>query len=1285
MSARPEPPIVPDSFESFSEGVTNHTGAWFEYVRSLFSYADEKEQLPLHQTRMPWTCPINAAPPAEKGCPQPDNRQLRSAALSPSSTAATPQVSCSHHRRDSFSSFHSDCPSDGPKKRSSPGISRPQVEPPGATPNQIIRISAAAVHGLPIEEEYNQRSDLMILPVELSLQDRIPAPNSDPPPPFSIWNRSIRWKRNGSWKIEYCRNHCNVPGKPEKLRALHNVPHKDRPSNLPPRPQALRNLNIVPISKEGAIAYSRRSACRLFVTTLEEIDRILNRPDSPDSASPRKPEPFSLPAELSDFTDVFSPREAEKLPPHRPMDHHIPLVEGAKLPFGPLYSMSRDELKALREWLDENLRKGFIRPSSSHVASPVLFVKKADGGLRFCVDYRALNAVTIKDRYPLPLVKETLNNLHGMRYFSKIDIISAFNNLRMTAGEEYLTAFRTRFGLFESLVMPFGLTGAPSSFQRYINSSLREYLDLFCTAYLDDILIYSRTREEHTEHIRAVLERLRAAGLYAQAPKCEFYCTETKFLGLIVGRDGIRMDPAKVATVRNWPTPKSLTDTQAFLGFGNFYRRFIRDFSSLVAPLTRLTKKDVPFVWDSTCESAFRTLKDHFSSAPVLAHFNWDKDIILETDASDYVSAGVMSQYDDDGSLRPVAFFSKKHSAAECNYEIYDKELLAIIRCFEEWRPELEGAPSPVKVITDHRNLEYFMSTKQLNRRQARWFEFLSRFNFHIVYRPGKLGAKPDSLTRRSDDLPKEGDDRLLHQSQTVLKNHNLPDASRQTRLNQIVLPTNLQELFRTAYDSDPVPRAALAAILNPETSRLPTLTLAECSEREGYLYVRDRLYVPESDALKAELLRLYHDSPVSGHPGRSKTYDLLSREYYWPGMARYVARWVRQCHTCRRATPFRDGQKGLLRPLPIPERAWRDISVDFITHLPKSNGYDAILVIVDRLTKMRHLVPCHGNCNAEDTARLYLKNVWKLHGLPSTIVSDRGPQFIAEFWRCLSRSLRIEPTLSSAHHPETDGQTERMNSVLEQYLRAYVAYLQDDWEDWLPLAEFSGNAHYSETTNISPFFANYGFQPRMGFEPISDLPDSAQSRDAAAFAARMEEITELTRSEMAMAQNFHEEQANRHRQPPRQFQVDDKVWLDARTIQTARPQKKLDWKNLGPFRICKIISPYAYKLELPASMRIHPVFHVSKLRYADTSDPIPGQVRPPPPHVEVAGQTEYEVEEVLDSFWERRGRGRRPRLKYVVRWTGYDDPTTEPAEYLENAKQLVENYHRRYPDKPGP
>jgi hypothetical protein len=522
--------------------------------------------------------------------------------------------------------------------------------------------------------------------------------------------------------------------------------------------------------------------------------------------------------------------------------------------------MSRDELTVLREWLLENLRKGFIQSSSSPAASPVLFIKKPGGGLRFCVDYRALNAITIKDRYPLPLTKETLNNLKGMRWFTKIDIISAFNNIRIKQGQEWMTAFRTRLGLYESLVMPFGMTGAPATFQRYINDVLREYLDIFCTAYLDDILIYSRTRSEHVNHVRCVLEKLRGAGLYAKLSKCEFLVHETKFLGLIVGEKGFRMDPDKIKTVIEWPTPTCVTDIQAFLGFSNFYRRFIKDFSTIIAPLVNLTRKDVPFQWSQTCQLAMDALKKAFSTAPVLRPFDWTKDVILETDASDYVSAGVLSQYDDVGVLHPVAFFSKKHSAAECNYEIYDKELLAIIRCFEEWRPELEGASSPIKVMSDHRNLEYFMSTKMLNRRQARWSEFLSRFNFKIVYRPGKLGVKPDTLTRRSADLPKEGDERLLHQSQTVLKKENVelmclpatikpdnpetehlvetphnpssPDigkpaattllapvqtrVTRQVRFSdeqQLSLPPDIQNLVREAYEKDTTVQSILEAL----------------------------------------------------------------------------------------------------------------------------------------------------------------------------------------------------------------------------------------------------------------------------------------------------------------------------------------------------------------------------------------------------------------------------------------------------------------------------------------
>jgi hypothetical protein len=690
--------------------------------------------------------------------------------------------------------------------------------------------------------------------------------------------------------------------------------------------------------------------------------------------------------------------------------------------------MSQAQLLALKAWLEENLRKGFIRPSSSPAASPVLFVQKPDGALRLCMDYRGLNAVTVKDRYPLPLTKETLNNLKGMKYFSTIDIVSAFNNIRMKKGLEYLTAFRTRFGLYESLVMPFGLTGAPATFQRFINDTLREYLDIFCAVYLDDILVFSRTRAEHSKHLCLILERLRSAGLYAKLPKCHFFQSEVKYLGLIVGCDGIKMDPAKIKIIEEWQAPKNVTDIKAFLGFAGFYRRFIRNFSKILLPIINLEKKGTPFIWSDACEAAFQYIKDEFMKQPILKTFEWDVETILETDASDYVSAGVMSQKDEEGVLRPVAFYTKKHTPTECNYEIYDKELMAIIRCLEEWQPELEGSKIPIKIITDHRNLEYFMSTKKLNRRQARWSGFLSRFNFNIVYRPGKQGMKPDALTRRSQDLPEEGDERLQHQSQTILKRECLEgfpseeldrihqEAEERLQLNAVstrsnkkrvrfILPEETQpesdepnaewpewldDLLKKGYEEDLVPGSVLEA-LDRGDEKHSDISLADCTRKYGRLYYRKRLYVPDLDELKAEILRECHEGPITGHPGRSKTYELLTREYYWPGMYEYASRWVKNCETCRRITPSREGYQGLLRPLAAPDRAWKDISMDFITHLPESHGYDAVLVVVDRLTKFRYYIPYKGTCDTEEAARLFRDHIWRYHGLPETIVSDRG------------------------------------------------------------------------------------------------------------------------------------------------------------------------------------------------------------------------------------------------------------------------------------------------------
>ena len=396
-----------------------------------------------------------------------------------------------------------------------------------------------------------------------------------------------------------------------------------------------------------------------------------------------------LPQWLSDLYEGFLPRLANELPPYRAWDHKIELIPGKDPPYQKNRPFSPPELRVIRKWLDDNLSKGFIRESRARCAAPLLLAAKPGGGVRICQDYRGLNNVTIKNRYPLPLIRETLDALCDAKVYTKLDIIAAFNKLRIAEGHEWKTAFITRFGLFESLVMPFGLCNAPASFQNYINHTLHDLLDKTCTAYLDDVLVYSANRKDHRKHVREVVQRLIDAGLQIDIHKCEFETTKTKYLGLIVTPGGIQMDPAKVKTIRDWLPPPNLKDLQKFLGFANFYRRFIRDFSKISAPLNELLKKNTPWHWGDEQQHAFSDLKTAFATAPVLTMFDYTKRTILETDASDWASGGVLSQYDDNGILRPVAYFSSKHSAQECNYEIYDKELLAIIKSLEVWRPEL--------------------------------------------------------------------------------------------------------------------------------------------------------------------------------------------------------------------------------------------------------------------------------------------------------------------------------------------------------------------------------------------------------------------------------------------------------------------------------------------------------------------------------------------------------------------------------------------------------------------
>ena len=385
-----------------------------------------------------------------------------------------------------------------------------------------------------------------------------------------------------------------------------------------------------------------------------------------------------------------------------------------------------------------------------------MFVKKKDGKLRLCVDYRALNKITKKDRHPLPLINEALDRLGGARYFTKLDIKDAYHNIRIKEGDEWKTTFSTKLGTYEYLVMPFGLCNAPAAFQRWINEVLMEYIDVCCIVYLDDVLIYSNTRLGHQRDVENILKAIQKSGMKIKPSKCEFHKKETEYLGYIISEKGIKADPVKAQAIWDRTAPKTKKEIQCFLGFCNFYRRFIEGFSRTAKPLYDRTQKKYngKWEWGEKEQQAFNELRRKLTTTPVMVHFDPGAPIKLERDASKYVCSGILSQQCEDGKWRPVAYRSKTMEDAECNFDIHDKELLEIIQTFTEWKRYLRGSPKPVRVLTDHKNLVTFMKTKELSERQARWKILLSQYNFRIEYRPGKEGGKPDALTRRAGDLP---------------------------------------------------------------------------------------------------------------------------------------------------------------------------------------------------------------------------------------------------------------------------------------------------------------------------------------------------------------------------------------------------------------------------------------------------------------------------------------------------------------------------------------------------
>jgi len=975
-----------------------------------------------------------------------------------------------------------------------------------------------------------------------------------------------------------------------------------------------------------------------------------------------------VPAHYRDFADVFSKKESERLPPHRSYDCRIDLKPGEPLPKpGTVYPMNPSELAELKLYLEEQLRKGYIKPSKSPVAAPCFYINKKDGSRRLVIDYRQLNEKTIRNEYPLPLTHDIIDQLKGAKVFTKMDLRWGYNLVRIAPGHEWKTAFKTRYGLYEWAVMSFGLTNAPAVFQYLMNDIFHDLLDVCVIIYLDDILVYSTDPSKHHDQVREVLRRLQENELFVKPEKCVFDAEEVEFLGMKVSGKGVEMSEDKVEAVLEWPAPSNVKEVQSFLGFANFYRRFINGFSRIAKPLTKLTRKDHPWMWNELAAQAFEELKKAFTTAPVLIHPDTQKPFTLETDASNFAYGACLSQKGEDGKLHPVAFLSKSMSPAELNYDIYDKEMLAVVRSLQAWRHYLEGSSQKIDIITDHKNLEYFATAKKLSPRQLRWIQELSRFNFIIHYRPGLKHEKVDALSRRFDHHSKEGGEI----PQALLRSDQFASISATHAPDHEIIA-----LIEEEVTNDPMLKPIIAYFENnPEEAPANVQDkMKEYSWEQGLLFFRNKVVVPASAEIKRMILALRHDSLLAGHPGQAKTLELVNRDYYWPSMKAYVNKYVDGCQLCQRTKPIHQKPVGLLQPLPIPDLPWQSISYDDIPALPPSKGFNCITNVVDRNTGYAHFIRTTTNTNAAKKADEFLDHVWKLHGLPLHTVSDRGSVFNSQLMRAIYKRLGIKPSFSTAYHPQTDGKTERINQSIEQYLRLFCNHAMDNWSDLLPLAEFTYNNTVNASTGLTPFFANYGYHP-----VFTTIPGGSGLAEANDRIKVLKDLQKELKASMEVAQETQKRNYDRNQRLGPKLKEGDMVWLESTNITTDRPSHKLSHRRLGPFPIETKLSDLTYRLTLPRSMKMHPVFHIGLLTPLRQDEILNRpQARVPVPIAKAAD--DWVVTRVKNSRWQG------DQLMYEVRWKGRpadedsEVPYDDIKDYGENLERIRE-FHEANPE----
>ena len=911
---------------------------------------------------------------------------------------------------------------------------------------------------------------------------------------------------------------------------------------------------------------------------------------------------------LHEFRDIFSTASLDvgrtNLAKHQIDTNQAPPIRK------PPYRVSPQQRQEIDDQLQYMLDKNIIKPSTSPWASPVILVPKSDGTKRMCIDFRAINKITTKDSHPLPRIDDTLDALHGAKYFTTLDMLSGYWQVELTEDAKPKTAFITHNGLYQCEVMPFGLCNAPGTFQRLMTYVLSDLLWKCALIYIDDIIVYSTSFSQHLIDLRKVFVKIRKANLSLKTSKCTFAKASTNFLGHVVTTEGVKPNEENLKAVKEFATPQNRKNVQSFLGLTGYYRRFIKDYAKIANPLFNLTHQGTPFIWNESHERAFRKLQQILLQHPVMAYPNFKKQFMLITDASQTGIGYTLCQEDDFGRERVILYGSKQLSHTEQKGSATEREALAIVTAIKKCHAYIHG--QKFLLVTDHQPLHWLFNAKEPTGKLSRWAMTLQSYDFDVQYRPGKLNSAADALSR----LPiTKSLSEFVNPKPSHTTNNQEINKSEIASINQQIkeLPTSHSEILQL-QQADTEMLHKINYLKNntlPADKKDAMVMLADISnyylDQNGLLHhvfqpgkvtaegIYKQLVLPEK--YRADIVFWNHDHPMGGHFGYVKTLERIRRNYFWPLMATDIYNWVLTCVHCaqKKGSPGRNKAPLLPIPATIP---WQEIACDVIGPLPPTlAGNRYVVVFMDRATSWPEAFAT-ATIDSPIIADLILNNIVFRYGTPQRFLTDRGTNFLSKIIQHLCTMINTKKINTTPYHPQCDGMVERYNGTLIKSLSHYVASHQKDWDLHLAAALFAYRSVVNKSRGESPYYLLFGRHPRLPcdatLEESSDVPPTIQDY-INRMKTSLELAHELAHNNLQKAQLQQKFQYDKTAKEP-QFQVDDLVWLhNPKRKKGLSPKLQSPW--IGPYRIEVQTSPVNYRIVEMHNEKKSLLVHANRLK----------------------------------------------------------------------------------------